>query len=105
MTGDLDPSTQSVPDQNEAERERAEIAAVAMKCGALGLSSVGMTFMALIAGLLLTGQAIMSGSELVAVFALLAVVVVVFYAMLFNRPFRVRARKGDDSIDIEVRKQ
>jgi hypothetical protein len=87
----------------EARRaERKEAARLGLAAGAIGLGASVITGSFALASALLVGTALLSGVELLGAFSLVAVVVLVFLAFLFERVLTIRA-EGSETRSLEIK--
>ena len=86
---------------NDQEHRFATFAGLA--AGAMALLAIFATIGGALVGVIVTGESLFSGFEMLVAFALAGVVLLVFLAFLFQRLFRIRAKKtGTGSVDINV---
>jgi hypothetical protein len=63
---------------------------------------VSLTLAAALVALLVTGQSLLSGTEILIAWAILGVVVIVFFAVIFRRLLRLEVKKQDASVNIDL---
>ena len=86
------------PSQGPTEREGR----VALAGAGMGLLAVFTTCGFTLAALAIGGTTVLSGSQILVAFGLVAVALLVFLAFLFGRLLTIRATKGDDSVEIKA---
>jgi Na+/proline symporter len=90
-------ATTNAHDQHRHDTRAALIGA------AMALLAAFATLAAAVLPLILVGRSLFSGAEILVAFAILGVVLVVFYAFVFQRLLRLKAEKnGTGSIDIDI---
>jgi hypothetical protein len=86
------------PDRDAQERAGR----LALAGGAMGLVSVLITCGFTLGALALAGTPVLSGAQILITFGLVVVVLLVYLAFLFGRALKMRATRGDDSVEIEA---